>query len=53
MPPRPRDVQQDKPEMIGKIGVVKHLMADHGYGLTEANAEMARVLLGADSMRSR
>jgi hypothetical protein len=40
-------------EIVGKISAVKHLMADHGYGLTEANAELARVLLGADSLRSR
>lgn len=62
MPPRPRDVQQDRPEIIicsqccaemfGKIGAVKHLMADHGYGLTEANAEAARVLLGPSPMRA-
>lgn len=63
MPPRPRDVQQHEPEIIicpvcggelaGKINAVKHLMADHGYGLTEANAKTARVLLGVDGMRSR
>lgn len=62
MPPRPRDVQQHKPEiiicsqcgaeMVGKIGAVKHLMADHGMGLTEANAEVARVLLGPGPMRA-